>query len=825
MHGMRALHVTRVLTEMIRKQKSRVYKLLALSLALPASVANADIGVDGVNVGANYVTAGDVTGTNAASFLVNITAANGGATSFVVSAGDTIKENDSTTFYVAPGATLGTLDNRGTILGNVFNAINVNATGSITTLTNSGLIQGRVNGNAALALSGVIGTFANSGTLSNTGTSSTLIVNKATRIDNTGTMEANSGRAVLIGFSGVAAIGAFENNGTIVTNGAGVEAVRLGDGADADVVASFVNNGTIRNTGGGAAIGVNSNTVITNGITNTGLIDGSVSLHTAALNLDGAVGRITGAVTGAAASRVNVNGNFTSESAFSVGTLNIASGGRFNLSRQTVTATTLTNAGTLTVDAGTTSTIAGNYVQDAGGVYRTSVASDTDYGRLVVSGSATLPVNARIDVNVSNPDFRFSAARLEDIISAGTLASDGTFAITDNSTLFDFSAVKDESTVDLKLTAVRSGVLDAVKATGNVPAIAVATVLDAAIASAPTGPLAGLFVGLTGERAVSDAVSQTLPLLAGGTTTAATAALDGVNRIITSRNEANRGSSPGDDLMGNKNVWLKPFGSWTRQTDRAGVSGFKADSYGLIVGADGTPSTALRMGAAFAYSRSDIDGRSAVAPQSADLDIYQLIGYGSYSLDDRTHVDFQGNVGQNTTNGRRNIPFARSVASSRYDSLVTHVGAGIGRSYPLGGQTSLTPSLRVDYTRIKDKAYRETGAGALNLDVQSRSIEAFVVGIDAQWAHRFGVQSTVIADLGIGYDTLNKQPAMTASFAGAPGAVFTSYGIKPSPWLLRAGVGLAHQITRGFEITGRYDVEYRKRFVNQTASVKATWNF
>lgn len=298
-----------------------------------------------------------------------------------------------------------------------------------------------------------------------------------------------------------------------------------------------------------------------------------------------------------------------------------------------------------------------------------------------------------------------------------------------------------------------------------------------------------------------------------------------VNGIIQSRLDHVSGRASGDSFLGDKNVWLKPFASRADQNDRDGVAGFRADTYGLAIGVDGTLSPALRIGGAFAYASSDVNGKSATAPQSNDVNIYQLIGYGSYAIDDRTDINFQVDVGQNTNKGRRQIAFTSSTASSNYNSDTAHVGLSIGRAYPLSGSTTLIPSLRADYTWIKDKSYSESGAGLLNLNVASRSAEAFIVAIDGKLAHQLNDQTTLIANLGVGYDAINKRDAISASFAGASNAAFVTYGIDPSPWIGRAGAGAVYRLKSGLEITGRYDIEYRESFLNQTASANVRWSF
>lgn len=341
-----------------------------------------------------------------------------------------------------------------------------------------------------------------------------------------------------------------------------------------------------------------------------------------------------------------------------------------------------------------------------------------------------------------------------------------------------------------------------------------------------TPGLLTLFTPQTGDNhAISDSLTQTLPLLTGSSMVAAQGALSGINRVIQARIEGNRGMSSGNDFYGDKNIWFKPFGSRANQSDRNGVSGYKAETYGLAFGVDGTINPATRLGAAFAYAKSDINSSSSIAPQSADVSVYQLIGYGSYSLDDRTEINFQADFGQNANKGKRQIAFTSTTATSDYDSYTGHVGVGLDRTYPLTSQTSITPSVRADYTWIKDKSYAENGAGLLNLSVDSRTTEAFVISTNGKIAHQLNDQITLTANLGVGYDTMSKQSAITATFAGAPGAAFVTYGIDPSPWIGQAGFGTVYKTKSGLELAGRYDVEYRESFLNQTASIKARWAF
>lgn len=674
-----------------------------------------------------------------------------------------------------------------------------------------------------------VGTLLNraTGTIHGQGGPAVQVISGSTisTFNNDGHIEASYDAAVLVNGNG-SRITTFNNTGTMSG------AIRSESGG---LLSTLNNSGTIQPGVLGDAILIEATAAAGTVINNSGALLGRVKLNAAStLNLDGNNARVSGTVNGDALSAVNVKGRFASENTFSVGRLNVASSGVFALGHAVSTQSGFTNEGTVSVVPAATATINGDYTQLANGTLRTTVTDDTTYGKLLVNGTANLPSNARIDVNVTNPNFNFTTAGLLGVLSATTLNSDGSFSVTDNSLLFDFRAIKTGNAVDLVLQAAQASggggggstqVVNAVVSTSNHPGLGAARVIDDVIAANPGSELASAFVPLTTQQQVSDAVSQTLPLLTGGSMVAANAAFSGINRVVQARIETNRGLSSGDTFLGDGKVWMKPFGSWAGQDNTAGVSGYKASTSGFALGADGTVSAHTRMGAAFAYANSSTDSRSVVAPQRNSVDVFQLIAYGSHSLDERTDVSLQATLGQNRNKGQRHIALTNATASARYESLSAHVGAGIGRSYTVGTRSTLTPSLRADYTWVRDAAYRESGAGALSLNVDRRSTDMLVLGGDLKYSHGFGERTTLVANTGLGYDAFNRQAAITAAFAGAPGAAFVTYGLKQDPWIGRAGLGVVHTTAQGLEITARYDAEFRQRFLNQTASVKLRWAF
>lgn len=401
----------------------------------------------------------------------------------------------------------------------------------------------------------------------------------------------------------------------------------------------------------------------------------------------------------------------------------------------------------------------------------------------------------------------------------------GKFVYMNNGSIFaDLSSTAWDTTYnqDLAFTATfapTNAVLTAATNQNNTPALGAAAVID------NNNALYALFAGLATEGQVSNAASQTLPLLTGSTTTATQNTLTSINNVIQSRIESNRGMSSGDTFYGDRHVWMKPFGSWADQKDRNGVTGFNANTYGVIAGVDGPIASTFQLGGALAYAKIDIDSKPSIAPQNADIDVYQFIGYGTYNLNDRTNINFQGNYGHNNIKGHRQITFTSTTASSDYNSTNAHIGVGIDRTYALNTKATLIPSLTADYTNIKEYAYTETGADLLNLKVDERNAATAIFGVNTKLIYAYNDQTSLIGDVGVGYDTINDRNSVTSAFAGAPTASFITYGIDPSPWLAHGGIGAVYKIKNGLDITGRYDTEYRSDLFNQTASLQLRWAF
>jgi autotransporter family porin len=471
-----------------------------------------------------------------------------------------------------------------------------------------------------------------------------------------------------------------------------------------------------------------------------------------------------------------------------------------------------------------------DYTQTLNGLLRLGLIDASQYGKLNVTGTATFADGSKLDVDVKGAPSLANGSLLSKVISAGTLDA-GSFEVTDNSLLYSFAAEKEGNTVGLRVTRDgNTSVLQSVNSEGFKSGRGAARVLDGFVNGGSTNTdianVSTAFGRLSNDQEITEAVAETLPLLVGGTTKLAANTLHSTNRVIQSRQANTRGLSSGDAFLTDKNMWLKPVGSWTRQQERNGVSGYDADSYGFVVGVDGDVTESSRLGLALSYMNTRVDGNGLSSGNKADIDAYQLIAYGSYDLAqfENVELNWQADVGMNKNDSKRQISFIGRTAEADYDSYTAHVGVGVGKRFELNDSSTVMPSLRADYAYIRDESYTEKGAGAINLDVGSVHSDEFILMAQTDIDHQLNDKTTLLANIGVGYDVINDDTSLTASYTGG-GTAFTTDGIDPSPWLARAGVGASFTLNDYTDITAQYDVEGREDFLNQTASVKLRWSF
>lgn len=570
-------------------------------------------------------------------------------------------------------------------------------------------------------------------------------------------------------------------------------------------------------------------------------------------------GVVLSGTAGAASGLINngIIGTDVTGDAIRIGLGNNVSGGVVNnatgiiIGRLDAPTTAFTNNGTVLLRSKANASQVGSFTQSPSGTFGIEADNATSYGRMSVEGDAAL--NGRTYVLTTSDNFA-SGDVLQDVVTASTIT--GTPTVIDNNLRYNFESVQTNSSYSLRV--VDTGLTTVTNAVGPV-AVGVGGVLDKILLNPSIIPgntttgvtgldcsangiagsgLAAAACGITSAsnaQQVHRVAAQLVPLMNGSMQFIEMNNLRGFGDIVSSRQDAIRDFGKLNEFNPEKYLWIRPFGRWDNQQARDGVEGYKADTRGLAIGADAPVTQRTRAGMAVGFSRTDVADSSSDIRHDAQIESWNLLAYGSFDFTPDTALTLQAGYGRNQNKGNRYITVANpsdsadalysGVARSDYDSHNAQAGIGLQSLFRPDEKWSVTPSLRTDYYRVKDKGYQEDGASDLNLAVDGRTAQALIVSSRAKLAYQLSEVVSAHAVAGVGYDTINDDASVNASFAEISGTQFTTHGIKQSPWIGMAGVGVSAKFSDVLDGTIDYAAEQRSDFTSQGIYAKVRYAF
>ena len=327
----------------------------------------------------------------------------------------------------------------------------------------------------------------------------------------------------------------------------------------------------------------------------------------------------------------------------------------------------------------------------------------------------------------------------------------------------------------------------------------------AATPASVTGEMAPAFAALDnlGGSGLSTAISQTLPVLTGAASQATYVTQRDVQRAVADRLDTVMTT---DALAAERHAWLKPLGGVAQQSGADGALGYRASGGGVVAGIDRTISDRATLGGMLAYVHQSITGSDDAVPNRLDLESYRLGLYGAYALRPDVIADVELDGGINATGENRALSFIGSTAAANYRSHTGHAGLGIKRLIPVQAGLTLSPTLRLDYGEVRADAYRESGAGGLDLNVEAQTYRELMVQAGLKSLYQIARNVAVVAEAGVGYNTIRQGLQITAAFAGG-GDSFVTRGVDVSPWTYSGGLGLTTSPSDRFDLSVRYGVQ------------------
>ena len=710
----------------------------------------------------------------------------------------------------------------------------VNWSGGNMTLTSNGTLTSATS--AALTASGLAGTLTNSGLLHGTSvpafenTASSLVV-----INNTN---------IIGGTAGIL------NSGSIIslTNNAGGTITGVTAGiTNAGSIASLVNSGTLSSSG--SAI-LNESGGTFGSITNSGVIAGAITnLSATDLTINGGSGSVFGILTGSTGSVDSASMGIISSGAAN---LNFNAGNLLLNDNLNVGSYTVNNSGA-TLQINNHVNITGNYAQGASATLlvgvgdsavSNGVVSDTGYGRLVVSGAATIASGSSVSLKALN-SYGFALGQRFVVVQAATNgtqynASSLVYSASGYNGPFTGSTLIDGNTSNLLVTlGTDSSVSPLLQATTPNAISAISglfryTGTDASLLNVFNASAA---LGSAGEANRAGAqLSPTWSAMAASQASAAptrqvinvaSARLDGLR---TAQAQGGSGVATGEGISDTA-LWVQAFGGKAAEDERDSVSGYSANYTGLLFGGDHQINDAWRVGGMFSYANTSVDGKDDNSGSSVNVKSYGLLPYASYTTDD-WYLNLLGGVVQHQYDTKRLINFTgvNGVANGDYDGLQWVVSTQAGYPVRLNERTVLTPIAGLNYSRLKQDSYRESGGGGAALSVASSKSYSLTSDLGAKLERSYDSSHGRFepsVQLTWRHEYRDTRLRSTANYAidTSGSTSFTSIGSAP---ISDTGImALAATFTSkdNLEVAAKYTIEAASGYMAQTAELRMRYQF
>lgn len=274
------------------------------------------------------------------------------------------------------------------------------------------------------------------------------------------------------------------------------------------------------------------------------------------------------------------------------------------------------------------------------------------------------------------------------------------------------------------------------------------------------------------------------------------------------------GANSGDALV-ETGAWVKVLHGNSDQGSRGGVSGYDANSNGLIIGADGKLNEETTLGLAFSHIHTNVSGDNG---NDTEVNTNLLSAYGSW---EQGPVSVLGNLSYGKGDNESKRYVAGERAKGKYDSTVLAADLSAGYKIAVNENLDVIPTLATRYSKVQIESFSEKGTDA-SLRSDSQSLEVFDVGGGFKLEGKYG-DFKPTARLMAFHDFAQDNANTTSSFI-LGGTTFATTGAPATKWTYEAGVGL--EWTKGqYTVGASYDYTRKADFHADTFALTGRYDF
>lgn len=482
--------------------------------------------------------------------------------------------------------------------------------------------------------------------------------------------------------------------------------------------------------------------------------------------------------------------------------------------------------------------ITGALTTNAAGVIQTTLASDAVFGRIQASTSLINAGGVTVVPTVTGALTNGTTYRIVDA-PAGTIGA--VVSVINNNPRYTFSGLPTTTgDVNIRLTGVTP-----LAALVIAPvALAVAPVLEV---NAPVNTdlrnIQDAIAVLPSVAAITNALVQVAP----GTTNLAAPRVAGqstrllddlwmarvydVQDTCEPKNRAApTNSSQCKDTQKQSNWWGKGFGNVGRQGDVDNMSGYETKAFGLMLAYDIPLSKETRVGLGGGYANTSIDDNNSAG--QTNINSYQVTGYVSHAPGP-WFIKGGVTAGMDRYDGSRSIVFSgvNRTASADYKGHQYSALVSAGHHF-FFNQTTITPVVGLQASRIHVGGYTETGASDINLRVNSQDYDVLQSSLGVKAEHHIRAASgNFYPEVHFKWlhDFTSTTMEQTAAFTGG-GAQFQTRGIDQDRDLFNVGAGVSflscNCVDNAWTVKGVYDYKWNQsNFSSHQVSVVASFKF
>ena len=307
-----------------------------------------------------------------------------------------------------------------------------------------------------------------------------------------------------------------------------------------------------------------------------------------------------------------------------------------------------------------------------------------------------------------------------------------------------------------------------------------------------------------------------------GGTTAPRQGIDTANSVMSCPAFEDEGTI----LLEGQCVWIKGTGNWTDRSDHADDPGYRTWAVGTALGGQKEIAPDWFLGGTAAYAKSDTNfdgGNESVNGQTATGAVALKRQLGPWLLG--------GAVGGGYTwaDSKRNVALGTVAAEAKGspDSSFLFARARVAYEVPFA-DWYLRPMLDLDAISFHQRSYEESGAGALNLDVDSNTETYFAATPGIELGGRLDLGNGFVlrpfTGVGVSFIT-NDNYTATSSFAAVPGGDSLQTTANVDNLLGRLTLGLDLMNAGGFQVKLDYNLQAGDDVVSQTGQIRFGYHF